>query len=84
MPSSPVPSASAHAAVFGRDERHVLLDEVQFKWLLAGLGLWVDMARFHSEASYANHFLELAEVSDSPVLRHSAAALRHQGTQTSH
>jgi hypothetical protein len=66
------------------DERLVLLDEINFKWLMAGLGLWIDMVRFHSETSYANHFLTLAEVSDSPALRQSAAALRNQGTQTSH
>ena len=66
------------------DDRHVLLDEVNFKWLLAGLGLWIDMVRFHSETNYANHFLRLAEVSDSPALRDSAATLRNQSTQNSH
>ncbi len=66
------------------DDRHVLLDEVNFKWLLAGLGLWIDMVRFHTETNYANHFLRLAEVSDSPALRDSAAALRSQGSLTSH
>lgn len=63
---------------FHSDNRHVLLDEVNFKWLLSGLGLWIDMVRFHSETGYANHFLTLAEVSDSPALRHSAASLRSQ------
>jgi len=66
------------------DDRHVLLDEVNFKWLLAGLGLWIDMVRFHTETNYTNHFLRLAEVSDSPALRDSAAALRSQGSLTSH
>ena len=65
-------------------DRHVLLDEVHFKWLLAGAGVWTDMVRFHFETSYANHFLELAEVSDSQALRNSAAALRLQEAQSSH
>lgn len=78
------PSTLANEVNSRGDDRHVLLDEVNFKWLLAGLGLWIDMVRFHSETNYANHFLRLAEVSDSPALRDSAAALRSQGSPTSH
>jgi hypothetical protein len=37
------------------------------------------MVRFHSESSYANHLLALAEASDSPALRQSASASRNQG-----
>lgn len=78
------PATLANEATSISDDRHVLLDEVNFKWLLAGLGLWIDMVRFRSEKSYANHFLTMAEVSDSPALRQSAAALRSRSTQTSH
>lgn len=78
------PATLTNDAAPKSDDRHVLLDEVNFKWLLASLGLWIDMVRFHSEKSYANHLLTLAEVSDSQALRDSAAALRSQSTQTSH
>jgi len=60
------------------NRRGLILEEVKFKWLLAGLGWWIDMSRFHSEASYATHFLELAEASDSIALQESAASLQKQ------
>ncbi|MBB1073316.1 hypothetical protein HUU62_02665 [Rhodoferax sp. 4810] len=62
------------------DERVALLDEVEFKWLLTGLGLWIDMSRFHLDPSYATHFLKLAEASDSCALHDCAAVLRSQGS----
>lgn len=66
----------ADSSVPQADERGLLLDEVNFKWLLAGMGLWIDMGRFHSDPSYAAHFLALAEASDSPTLRKCAASLQ--------
>jgi hypothetical protein len=60
-----------------------MLDEVNFKWLLAGLGWWIDMSRFHCDHSYATRFLELAEASDSPALRDCAASLQSHGDLTS-
>jgi hypothetical protein len=60
------------------DERRLLLDEVQFKWLLAGMGYWIDMSRFHSDLSYASRFMELATASDSSALRDCAASLQTQ------
>jgi hypothetical protein len=60
------------------DGRGLLLEEVNFKWLLAGLGWWIDMTRFHTDIPYATHFLELAKASDSSALRDCAASLQSQ------
>lgn len=57
-------------------ERHSFLQDVDFKWLMAGHGWWIDADRFHSDSSYAAHWLKLAEASDMPVLRESAAQLQ--------
>ena len=60
------------------DERRLLLEEVNFKWLMAGLGWWVDMSLFHSDMSYAAHYLRLAGESKSVELRHCAGVLKTQ------
>lgn len=52
-----------------------LLAEVDFKWLMAGQGWWIDTTRFHSDASYAAWFIGSAMASQSPALRASAACL---------
>ena len=52
----PVP---AYIPGFDADGRGLLLEEVNFKWLLAGLGWWIDMSRFHSEA-YGQRLLVIA------------------------
>ena len=57
------------------DHRELLLEEVNFKWLMAGIGWWVDMSRFHSDARYAAHYLALAAQSESPELRKFATLL---------
>ncbi len=57
------------------DERSLLLEEVNFKWLMAGMKCWIDMSRFRSDPSYAARYLKLAEESDSLELRKCAAAL---------
>ena len=58
------------------DGRDLLLEKVKFKWLMAGIGCWIDLSRFDSDSSYAARFLELAEASDSAALRDCAASLR--------
>ena len=58
------------------DQRVLLLEEVNFKWLLAGMGLWIDMSRFHNDPDYAARLLMLAEASDSVALRKCAALLQ--------
>ncbi len=60
------------------DERLVLLEEVDFKWLMAGQGWWIDTARLHSDPCYATHLLDLVEVTTSTALKDCAALLRAQ------
>jgi hypothetical protein len=60
------------------DERVSLLTEIEFKWLMAGQGWWIDTTRFHSDPSYAACFLGLALASQSVALRESATLLQAQ------
>ncbi len=59
-------------------ERVTFLQDVDFKWLMAGHGWWIDTDRFHKDSSYAAHLLKLASESDTLVLRESAASLQPQ------
>ena len=67
----------AHQAIHDSARPVLLLAEVDFKWLMAGQGWWIDPARFRQDPSYASHFLELAMDSPSRVLRDCAASLLH-------
>jgi hypothetical protein len=58
------------------NERISLLAEVDFKWLMAGQGWWIDMTRFHCEPAYACNFLRLAMESESFPLRKCATWLQ--------
>ena len=60
------------------DERLVLLEEVDFKWLMAGQGWWIDTDRLHSDPAYATHLLDLVETTQSVALKDCAALLRAQ------
>lgn len=60
------------------DERVLMLEEVNFKWLMAGMGWWVDMSRFRSDPVYAGHYLNLAKASESMELRNCATQLQQQ------
>lgn len=60
------------------DERVLMLEEVNFKWLMAGMGWWVDMPRFRSDPVYAGHYLNLAKRSESKELKKCAAQLQQQ------
>lgn len=60
------------------DARELLLEEVNFKWLMAGIGWWVDMSLFRIDPAYAARYLKLAEASESIELRKCAAALEAQ------
>lgn len=64
------------------DERGLLLEEVNFKWLMAGLGWWVDMSRFRIDPLYAAHYLELASASESAELRKCATLLEPRRAST--
>ncbi len=57
-------------------ERDALLAEVDFKWLMAGQGWWVDTARFHADPDYAAQFLRSALASPCAELRECAACLQ--------
>lgn len=60
------------------DARVSLLAEVDFKWLMAGQGWWIDMTRFHSDLAYAAAFIRFAMASPSFVLRDCAAFMQSQ------
>jgi len=60
------------------DSRDLLLLQVNFKWLMSGLGWWVDMSRFRTDTSYADHLLMLGSSAESAVLRKCTALLRSQ------
>ena len=57
-------------------ERAALLAEVDFKWLMAGQGWWVDTARFHRDPAYATQFLLSALASPCTALRDCARCLQ--------
>lgn len=59
----------------GDDGRVSLLVEIDFKWLMAGQGWWLDTARFHTDALYAAGLLRWALASPSEPLRECAALL---------
>jgi hypothetical protein len=56
----------------------LLLEEVDFKWLMAGQGWWIDTTRLHSDRSYATRFLRLAGATKSRALRDCAMLLQEQ------
>ena len=60
------------------DARALLLTEVDFKWLMAGQGWWINTDRFHFEPSYAAGILHSALASPCDALRACAATLQAQ------
>ena len=60
------------------DMRAALIAEVDFKWLMAGHGWDIDMARLGVDPVYAAKLVDWAMRSDSPALRESAAKLLAQ------
>jgi hypothetical protein len=58
------------------DARVCLLAEVDFKWLMAGQGRWIDTTRFHRDPSYAAGLIRWALASPSFALRECAALLQ--------
>lgn len=55
-----------------------LLLDVDFKWLMAGHGWWVDTTRLHQDPSYAAQCLESAMASASFALHGCAGRLQTQ------
>ncbi|MDD2926986.1 hypothetical protein [Rhodoferax sp.] len=78
------PMRTGYGAAPLPDDRLVMLEEVDFKWLMAGLGWWIDTDRLHNDRSYAIHLLDLVESTGSDVLKGCAALLRAQGGNVVH
>jgi hypothetical protein len=57
------------------DADDTLLLDVDFKWLMAGVGWWIDTARIHEDPSYASKCINSAMTSESIALRNCAAKL---------
>lgn len=55
-----------------------LLTEVDFKWLMAGQGWWVDSERIKNDPIYASACIQSALLSDCDPLRACAASLRSE------
>ncbi|MBT2304682.1 hypothetical protein J7E70_30130 [Variovorax paradoxus] len=51
------------------------LNLVDFKWLMAGVGWWVDLSRLRSDRAYVNECLQRALRSDSELLRKRSVEL---------
>lgn len=60
------------------DARASLLAEVDFKWLMAGQGWWIDPTRFSCDPSYADGLIRFALASQLFALRASAALIQTQ------
>lgn len=53
-------------AAEGRDQ---FLNLVDFKWLMAGMGWWVNLSRLQSDKAYLDECLQRAMTSDSELLQ---------------
>jgi hypothetical protein len=58
------------------DADTLLLLDVDFKWLMAGHGWWIDSKRIHEDPAYAAQCLDDAMTSASIALLNCAAKLR--------
>jgi hypothetical protein len=57
-------------------QRSDMLTEVDFKWLMAGIGIWVDPIQLHLDPDYAQANLQNALRSHCEPLRRCAVALK--------
>jgi hypothetical protein len=80
MQTHTTPMPLSQTAVPSTDDRLVLLEEVDFKWLMAGHGWWIDTSRLHNDPAYAAHLFDLVEADTTPsaALKDCAALLRAQ------
>lgn len=60
------------------DAQGLLLTEVDFKWLMAGQGWWINLQRLHCDPSYAARILRSALTSPCAAVRECAALLQAQ------
>lgn len=56
----------------GLDSQEDMLIEVDFKWLMAGQGYWVDTTRLRTDSEYAHTCVEHALHSHCPALQQFA------------
>ena len=68
--------ASHAAAAWDATSETDLLIEVDFKWLMAGQGNWIDPMRLHDDPLYAKHCLQAALNSPCDALRRCAHHLQ--------
>jgi hypothetical protein len=76
IPPSEMPPASGANPLWPPTPDPDLLLEVDFKWLMAGQGCWVDPQRLHTDPHYAHDCLESATHSPCDALRDCAHHLQ--------
>jgi hypothetical protein len=59
----------------GPEGNDTFLNLVDFKWLMAGAGWWVNLSRLQSDGAYVDECLQRALQSDSKLLRQCSADL---------
>ena len=59
----------------GTEAGDTFLDLVDFKWLMAGLGWWVDLSRVRRDAVYASECVQRGLASDSTLLHRRSVEL---------
>ncbi|MEI8168073.1 MAG: hypothetical protein WCG50_00270 [Rhodoferax sp.] len=78
MQNLTTPDLPSDPPVVNSEEGVSLLVEVDFKWLMAGEGWWIDTTRLHCDPAYVANLVQLAQASDSPALQSCAALLLRQ------
>ena len=63
-----------------RRQHDTFVDLVDFKWLMAGVGWWVNLSRLQCDQSYADECPRRAQSSGSQLLRERASCLLGTGT----
>jgi hypothetical protein len=58
-----------------RKRDDIFLNLVDFKWLMAGVGWWVNLSRLQSDLGYIDECLQRALKSDSELLRRRSIEL---------
>ena len=61
--------------VTAQERPYAFLNLVDFKWLMAGVGWWVNLTRLQCDRAYANECLQRALRSDSELLREHSIEL---------
>jgi hypothetical protein len=67
--------APAARSTAGEGDGHQIVHLVDFKWLMAGVGWWVDLNRLQRDAAYASECYSRAATSSCEPLRRAADTL---------